>query len=388
MKGSVRKRGKTYTYTVDVGRDPITGKRQQISKGGFKTKKECQDALAKIITEYNQGTYVNESEITFKEFADKWLELYEKTGKKPGSVRARTTQSKALVKYFKQAKIKEITGIMYQDFLLSASETFAPNTLSGINTAAKMIFKKAIELKHIKHSPTEYAVLPKKHISVEELENDKELPKYYEKDELAKFLKLCKKDANPQAYIIFLLLSYTGIRVGELCALKWKDINLKENTIKIYKTYYNPNNKATEYQLLTPKTKTSNRIIYIDDDLVKELKKHKSWQNKIRLKIESWNKEDFVITKVLNYSGYPETTKEIRVMMARIVNKNNLKELTPHGLRHTHASLLAEAGVGLEEIMERLGHKDDDTTRTIYLHVTQDMKKEAPQKFSELMKNL
>jgi integrase len=64
------------------------------------------------------------------------------------------------------------------------------------------------------------------------------------------------------------------------------------------------------------------------------------------------------------------------------------KERTPYTLRHTHTSLLAEAGVGLEEIMQQLGHTDDDTTKRVYLHVTKDMKKEAAHKFDKLMDNL
>ncbi len=138
--------------------------------------------------------------------------------------------------------------------------------------------------------------------------------------------------------------------------------------------------------MLPPKTETSNRTLYIDDDLAKELRMHKARQSELRLKIPSWH-DDFVITKVMNYPGYPETPKQIGFTMQRIIRCNNLKDLSPHSLRHTHASLLSEAGVGLEEIMERLGHKDDDITRNIYLHVTQDVKKEAPQKFSKLMRS-
>lgn len=75
--------------------------------------------------------------------------------------------------------------------------------------------------------------------------------------------------------------------------------------------------------------------------------------------------------------------------MKRLLKKAGLNEkLTPHSLRHTHTILLAEAGVGLEEIMDRLGHADNDTTRKIYLHVTKDKKKEAAQKFIELMNGL
>ncbi|WP_051405168.1 tyrosine-type recombinase/integrase [Bacillus cihuensis] len=63
-------------------------------------------------------------------------------------------------------------------------------------------------------------------------------------------------------------------------------------------------------------------------------------------------------------------------------------EITPHSLRHTHTSLLAEAGVSLPQITERLGHKDEDTAKNVYLYVTKEMKKEASQKFKELMENL
>lgn len=77
------------------------------------------------------------------------------------------------------------------------------------------------------------------------------------------------------------------------------------------------------------------------------------------------------------------------ILMKRLLNLADLNtKLTPHSLRHTHTSLLAQTEVSLPQIMERLGHKDEDTTKNIYLHVTKEMKKEASQKFKELMENL
>lgn len=389
MKGHIYKRGKTYTFVIDLGKNPITNKRQQKSQGGFKTKKEAQNALAKMLTEYNEGYYINPTEITLKDFSAKWLKLYEETANvKISTVRIRKNEADNLIKHFGVAKLKDITNNMYQDFLLRSSERFAENTLSGIHGTAKMIFRKAIELKYIKEDPTEFSVLPKKQLTVEELENKEEIPKFFEKKELEVFLDACKKDNNPQTHPIFMTLAYTGMRVGELCALKWKDIDFETNEINIYKTYYNPTNSTPKYTLLTPKTKSSIRKIFIDDFLIKELKRHKAYQNELILKIPSWYKEDFVFTKLLSYQGYPETTKQIRMKMGQVIKNNKISlDLTPHSLRHTHASLLAQAGVGLQEIMGRLGHQDDKVTRNIYLHVTKDMKKEASQKFSELMRN-
>lgn len=87
--------------------------------------------------------------------------------------------------------------------------------------------------------------------------------------------------------------------------------------------------------------------------------------------------------------GYPIIIKNVLDRMKRLLKIANLnEELTPHSLRHTHTSLLAEARVSLEQIMDRLGHTDDQITKNVYLHVTQETKKEASQKFSELMRSL
>ncbi|MFJ7936732.1 tyrosine-type recombinase/integrase [Sporosarcina sp. NPDC096371] len=87
--------------------------------------------------------------------------------------------------------------------------------------------------------------------------------------------------------------------------------------------------------------------------------------------------------------GYPIFIKTVENGMARLLKSAVInKELTPHSLRHTHTSLLAVAKVGLEENMDRLGHCDDETTKNVYLHVTKEMKKEASQKFTQLMRSL
>lgn len=79
----------------------------------------------------------------------------------------------------------------------------------------------------------------------------------------------------------------------------------------------------------------------------------------------------------------------VELRMKRLLKLAELNlELSPHSLRHTHTSLLAEAGASLEQIMDRLGHADDEITRMIYLHITKPKKKEASQMFAELMRNL
>lgn len=277
---------------------------------------------------------------------------------------------------------------MYQAVLDDfKNKGYALNTIEGYYTTAKLIFKLAADKRMIILNPTINAYIkPDEEVIIED--DEEELPSYFEKDELALFLKTVRKYGLFTDYLIFLILSYTGMRAGELVALKWRNIDFKKKTISITKTYYNPDNNTKNYVLVPPKTKKSRRKIVIDPEIINELIKHKAEQEKlIKHYGNSYNNGDFVFANVNRHPGYPILIKLVEVRMARLLEKvGSNSKLTPHSLRHTHTSLLAEAGVGLEEIMDRLGRQDDDVTRKVYLHVTKKMKTEAVDKFSELVK--
>jgi integrase len=384
--------GAKWSYIVDIGTDPKTGKRKQKKKGGFKSKTEAQAAAALLVADLQLGTHVNETNKSFEEFAYEWLSMYEATGQvKVSTVRVRKHEISRLLDYFAKLKLRDITKNMYQNALLDLKKRgFADNTISGAHRTGRMIFKKAIELDLIKKDPSEFAVIPKAQKTVEELEQEDEIPNYLEKEELALFLHTAKEEGLDRDYPMFLLLAYTGMRVGELCALKWKDVDFEEETISITKTYYNPTNNTKKYHLLPPKTKTAKRKIDIDPSVLQQLEKLHLEQKKVKMKNrDSYHDADFVFAKLIKNPGYPELIKVVEIRMKRLLKLAGLNmELTPHSLRHTHTSLLAEAGVSLLEIMERLGHKDDNTTKNVYLHITKTMKKEASHKFARLMENL
>ena len=145
-----------------------------------------------------------------------------------------------------------------------------------------------------------------------------------------------------------------------------------------------------EYQLVTPKTRKSRRKMVVAEEVINAMKEYKKEQAQVieRLGADYYNK-DFIFAKMERQYGYSIVIKTVQNRMARLLRIAGLNsELTPHSLRYTHTSLLAEAKVALEQIMDRLGHSDDQITKNVYLHVTQEMKKEAPQKFSELMRSL
>lgn len=403
MKGSFYRRnctckkkrctcGAKWYFKIDIGIDPATGNRKQKEKGGFDTKANAQEACAILISEIKNGTYVEESNILFKDFVQDWLKTYEKKHTvKISTLRIRQHEIDKLLPHFAHYKIKDITKKKYQEALNDLHDKgFAENTIAGVHSTGRMIFKTAMEYEIIRKDPTQFAKVPRKQKTVEELEREEEVPKYLEKEELSLFLRTAREKGLEKDSTIFMVLAYTGLRSGELCALKWRDVDFDEETISITKTYYNPKNNILEYSMLTPKTKKSKRVIEVDKLVLDELERHRAKQNIIKMKTRNtYYDEDYIFANTSKHPGYPEYIKKIENRMQRLLKLAGLDEnLTPHSLRHTHTSLLAEAGVGLPEIMDRLGHEDDDTTKNIYLHVTKTMKKEASQKFSELMRNL
>jgi integrase len=300
------------------------------------------------------------------------------TGVKEGTIRIRRHELSNLYKKFGYMKLKDITLHQYQLILSELADTFSLNTLLGIHRTCRMVFKYAMKTEAIKKDPTEYAIVPKQ-------PKEYKLARYLEKEDLKRFLHVVSEFGLPQDDVIFYLLAYTGMRVGELCSLTWSDLTSRD--LSISKTYYNPTNNKQAYVLTSPKTESARRTIDVDERVVKMLERHRTRQLEDKMKHrQTYHDGNFMFA---DEQGYPLYPKFVHNRMTRLLKLANLPDtLSPHSLRHTHTSLLAEAGVSLETIMERLGHKDDDTTRNVYLHVTKATKKEASIKFANLMDNL
>jgi len=381
---------------IDVGVNPKTGKRKQKKKGGFRTKGDAEAAAALVHVEVSQGIYVEEEDTSFEVFSKTWLESYAGTGKvKISTLRVRKHEISKLMPYFAKLKMKAITRAQYQDALVDLKmngkkgKGYLDNTMDGVHRTGRMIFKKAVELGVIRSDPTDFAYVPKVQKTVDELEKEQTKMKFLEKEDLATFLQTTETQGLDQDHAIFLTLAYTGMRAGELCALKFRDIDFEEQTISINRTYYNPTNNRLKYALLTPKTKKAKRVIEVEAIVLSALEDLRSKRDKERDRLQDrYHDQDFVFAEYGDdLPGYPMYVKKIEIRMARLLKLAGLnQDLTPHSLRHTHTSLLAEAGVELQDIMDRLGHSDDDTTKNIYLHVTKPKKKEASRKFAELMR--
>ena len=380
------KQGYKWICTLEGPADLITGKRKQIVRRADSQK----EALARAQAEYNKLTKGIDTKkikkLTFQEVANEWLRDYSKGSVKEGSVIARISQVNLLKKYFQKQLIIKITHRIYQNCLNAFDDGgYSYNTLIGVNNVANMIFKYAIKHKYIIENPASGVIIPQKKVTVEEIENKDQLieEKYLDRSELTNFLAIVTKHGLLQEKELFYLLAFSGLRVGELCALKWPDIDFENNTIRIIKTLLGTNRR--KYRLDTPKTKKSVRIVPIDSDVMAMLRDHKEKQSQRRINelksYPAYHDKDFVFR---NSEGFPYVTQSIRSRMSSLLKKTKIKKhATPHIFRHTYVSMLAEAGVDLVTTMNRVGHEDEKTTLKVYTHVTKKMQLDADQKIKK-----
>lgn len=186
--------------------------------------------------------------------------------------------------------------------------------------------------------------------------------KYLEPTEAKDLLAAIKEDNSWNWYYITSILLLTGLRFGEISALEVSDIDMSNLTIRISKTYDSINDIVT-----TPKTDHSKRTIHIQPDLLTELKKCMLWRNEMMI-------ERNIRTKLLIpniKTGDHILHRSYEKYLGDISEKLLGRHVTPHMLRHTHASLLAANGMTTEEIARRLGHSKSEITSKIYIHVTQ-----------------
>lgn len=156
----------------------------------------------------------------------------------------------------------------------------------------------------------------------------------------------------------------SGLRCGEAIALEMSDIDTKNRIISVTKTFDPVNNIVT-----TPKTKTSYREVYMQDELLDLCKKIKVYMSQERL-VLAYRSNLFFSDINGDHVDYYAYNKCLKETAERILHKN----VTSHFMRHTHVALMAEQGVPLEVISRRLGHANSSITRDIYFHVTKKLK--------------
>ena len=363
MRGNIQQRSKGSWRLRYDGPPDANGKRKQISETVRGNKKDAQRVLRERLTAIENGSFVVKSRETVAEFMQRWLETYVAT-----NTSLRTQQG--YLHYVRRhinptlghVRLQSLTPSqiqgMYGDML---GKGLSARTVLHCHRVLKGALKHAILWGDLTRSPANGATPPRP-----------------EKTELQSwdaetFHKFLTKAVDSQFKDFYHLAVLTGMRRGELCGLKWDDVNLDGAQLRVLRTLQRIDGKGlVEGQ---PKTEKSRRTIALGQSAVEVLRRVRAVQAENRLKLgDIWQGKGYVFT---NEDGTAISGERVSKDFAQIVRSARLPHLTLHGLRHTAASLMIAGGVHARTIADILGHSTISTTMDIYGHLLSGVQKDA-----------
>lgn len=380
-----KKNGTTvYRSSVYLGVDKLTGKKARTTvtantKKGVKIKaREAVNAFAA------NGYSVKEKPTitTYRELVALWWESYKNTIKPNSQQSMEGIVRLHILPVFGDYKLDKLTTPVIQQQVnkwadkANKGEKGAYANYSFLNNINRRILQYGVTMQAIQHNPARDVIIPRKQ------QNKEHKVKFFSNQELKRFLDYLE-DLDQSSYenffdyVLYKTLLASGCRIGEALALEWSDIDLKKGTISISKTL----NRYQETN--TPKSKAGLREIDIDKATVSLLKQYKK-----RQQVQSWQlgrSEGIVFT--------PFTTKYAYACLLRKRLQSHFKaagvpDISFHGFRHTHATIMLYAGIEAKDLQYRLGHSNISMTLNTYVHATKEGAKKAVSIFEAAISNL
>ena len=340
--------------------DPLTGKNKIMSvskqKDTPQNRNKAQRELNAKIDAAIAELQCDDCSITLSQMQKEYLKAQSVTFKQSTVKRNQIITSSVIDLLGADAIVDNLTTQFVNSRLLGSGKQ-----VSTLNTYITR-FKALLNWGYINDYHNNMKLIAKLKPFVDQADDKAITSKYLEPAEAQKLLDYIKEDKSWHWYYATSILILTGLRFGELSALEIPDIDTKNLTIRISKTYDSINDIVT-----TPKTDNSKRTIHIQPDLLLELKKCLLWRNEMMLANNI--RSELLIPNIktgehMHIAGFE---KYLRVTSEKLLGRR----VTPHMLRHTHASLLSANGMTPDEIARRLGHSKSAITSKIYIHVTQ-----------------
>lgn len=391
MAGSLEKRGEnSWRMVFFKGRD-TDNKRIRYTHIFKGSRPQAEKALAKFVTEIENGTFTDSKNLTLTEFTKEWIEhhvnkLAPKTKHEYirminariipqlGNIKLADVRPTHLMKFYKYLEQDGIRLDGKPGKLSERSRRYYHAILSSM-------LEDAMQWQLIASNPATRVDPPKVH--------KKEVVAY---DEAQSMALLTALSGEPIGYQVLCILAlFTGLRRGELLGLEWSIIDLNEGQLAVVKqSQYTPEEGIFEDD---PKTINSKRLVSLPPSIIALLKEYKVAQNQERLKTgDLWQDSDRLFTAWDGKPMHPDTVSSWFHDFLDRYNQKMLKEekdplphIRFHDLRHTSASLLIAQGVPLKNVSSRLGHSSITITADIYAKALQSADKEAADKLENLL---
>jgi integrase len=346
------------------------GKRKEKSEQGFKSEKEAFRALLEVKASILNGDIkqVENSNLTISEWLDIWFDTHKNDWKITSLLQRKNAikyQMKPLLGKYKLADLDKTTyKRVYINELLKKYE---PSTVRLFHRLFKVAINAAVDSE----------IIPRNRFTKIIIQGSEEInDNFLTAQELRTFLAAAKQLENITNYTIILLLAYTGLRKGEALGLSWNNVDFEKKTITVERT--RDKNGAR-----TPKTKNSYRTVLIDDKLIQQLILYRTWCKQTMLSFgKHLSENDFIF--ISYQTGTPTGENTLKYSFDRIIKKTGLKSITPHGLRHTHATVLIAQKQPVNVIAERLGNTPQMIWDT-YGHNYKALEEESVNAFSQAL---
>ncbi|EPY2302241.1 integrase [Clostridium sporogenes] len=370
------KNGKTYWRGIlTIGHDK-DGKLIRKSFSGSK-KNEVDAKMTAYKAKNNAGLLPSDDKITLQQWFYTWLFDFRVNDLKPSSFERYEGIYRNYINGspIGKKKLSDLRAADIQNYYNTLLEEKTPNTIKTLNRTLKTCLNEALKQGYI---PKNYCTI----IKLPRTENKNEIIVFTveEQKKLLAFL-----EGHKLKMLITMALG-TGLRQGELLALKWTDIDFENNTVSVSKSIKivafisKDGNRETKTIEQTPKTKNSVRIIPIPDNIVSELKNYKEVQDQLKNN-ELYYDDNIVFADDI---GHHLDTRYLLKRYTKILKDTKIPYKKFHTLRHTYATRLFELGVPIKTVQTLMGHSDIKTTMNIYTHVMPEEKNKAIYKLNKL----
>ena len=376
----VKKKNGTMVYRANVylGVDQVTGKKAKTSVTG-RTRKEVKQKAKHAQDDFisNGCTVTKVVPVkNYQELADLWLDSYQLTVKPQTFVATKQMLYNHLIPVFGSLRLAKLSVSYIQSFINDLSTQIVHYAV--VHSINRRVLQYGVSLQLLPFNPARDIILPKKP------KRENKAIKFIDSDDLKALLlhmeKLAfKKYSYYLDYVLYSVLLATGCRFGEVVALEWSDIDLENGTISISKSY----NRFLKL-IGTPKSKAGVRTISIDKKTVNMLRLYKNRQRQLYLQSGARASSVVFATPTREYQNLATRQEALDRRCAEI----SIPRFTFHAFRHTHASLLLNAGISYKELQYRLGHATLAMTMDIYSHLSADKEKEAVSYFEKAMNSL
>ncbi|MGI8976319.1 MAG: tyrosine-type recombinase/integrase [Thermomicrobiales bacterium] len=354
--------------------DPLTGKRRRVTVGTFPTKREAELAEAKAITARERGSLIEPDTATVAELLDTWM------ASKAADVTAQTTAGYAIIirvhlkPAFGTVRVQKLTAARVQALYGEWRDAgMSGRTMRECHLVLSQALGQAARFGVVQSNICHVVTSPRR---------ERSTPAVWSSHEAMTFIDVAQHD---RLSVLWHLLLLEGMRRGEALGLRWQDINWNRGTAHISQSVRAGIAKGEAIIQSRTKTSAGTRTVRLTSRTLAVLKEHRKQWLERKLAAETWADHDLIIC---TGKGTPVNPGNVRKHFDAVVRRAGLRRITPHGLRHTHATMLLKQGVPAKIVSERLGHASIGITLDTYSHVLPDMQDTAAAAMDTIMNGL